>query len=94
MPHRVAWAGRQPTVLAELRERGESTEMLDEASPYFPTRRRQLQDAERWCAERGISFARSVRGCRDPSPQEIAAGNTRGAGPLWQRRLEDESGRS
>ena len=86
VPDRVLWAGRQSRVMAEL---SAMTDTPGEPSPtYFQVRRRQLDDAERWCAARGLSASMTFRGCAEPSPEEVAAGRTRGAGAHYRRRVQ------
>lgn len=43
---------------------------------------RRLDAARRWCEERGLSFCMTVHGWHIPSPQEAAAGLTKGPAEL------------
>lgn len=55
---------------------------LDHVSAMHAEHMRRIEASQQWCTERGLSFCMTVRGWRLPSPQEVAAGLTKGPADL------------
>ncbi len=83
------WVLDSHSSFAAIRRLAADPSMADQVpagvNPIWAELRRAMAAAQDWCAARGLSYTMTVSGAAKPTPAEVAAGCTTGAGPRHER---------